>query len=778
MSTRPTVPQHVIDRQREASDPTSSAWVSANAGSGKTHVLTQRVIRLLLSGVDPSKILCLTFTKAAAANMATRVFDTLAKWTSLDDDALAKDIAAMEGRRPDARRLLRARRLFAAAPEPPGGLKVQTIHAFCTALLHQFPFEADVAARFDVMDDRATAELIDRLRLDVLQEAADRPDTPLGKALAQAIVSAADVTFADVVREAVADGDALRAWVDGAEGLEPALRQLSFALGAGPDDTPESIGELVFGEAHLPPGLWPSLIAALDETGGNATYQSARLRRALMESGQTRLDSYLEIFFSEDATLKLMTPRKNVVAKKFRDEYPDLGARIDAEQERLVPLYDRLRAVRLRDRTAALVRIAHEVLARYAREKDRAGLLDYDDLIDRTLKLLARGGSEWVMYKLDLGIDHVLIDEAQDTSPKQWEVVEHLTAEFTAGAGARAGTVRSIFAVGDEKQSIYSFQGAVPLRFGEMRSHFETRHRQSDLAFARVDFLYSFRSSPDVLGAVDEVFAQPNAYSGLSADNVRTVHEAVRSTAPGSVELWPLVEPEDRREVLAWDRPFDATSEHHPRARLAQRIAATIREWIARGEPVVATGKPMQPGDVLILVRQRGQLFEAIIRALKDAGVDVAGADRLVLTEHIAVMDLMSLAEALLLPDNDLALAEALKSPLFGFDDDQLFALAHGRGSSLRRALARKAADDPRFAETAARLDELATAAQRETPFAFFARLLGPQGGRRRFLARLGPEAADALDEFLALALEYGRQHVASLQGFIGWLRSTPPEIK
>ena len=382
------------------------------------------------------------------------------------------------------------------------------------------------------------------------------------------------------------------------------------------------------------------------------------------------------------------------------------------------------------------------------------------------------------MYKLDLGIDHVLIDEAQDTSAKQWEVIERLTAEFTAGEGARAGVRRSIFAVGDEKQSIYSFQGAAPHRFDEMRRHFRSAHAASGLAFEEIPFLASFRSAPDVLAAVDRVFARPEAFAGLAADPVPTVHEAVRRTAPGWVEIWPLVEPEERPPVEPWDAPFDATSEQSPRVKLARRIAATIDGWLKRGDIVAATGAPIRPGDILVLVRQRGPLFEAIIRALKDAKVEVAGADRMILTEHIAVMDLMSLADALLLPEDDLALAEALKSPLFGFDDEQLFALAHGREGSLRAALRQQAAGNPAFAEAAQALDALAEAARRETPFAFYARLLGAGGGRRKMLARLGPEAADALDEFLALALEYERRHTPSLQGFVGWLRATTPEVK
>jgi ATP-dependent helicase/nuclease subunit A len=386
-----------------------------------------------------------------------------------------------------------------------------------------------------------------------------------------------------------------------------------------------------------------------------------------------------------------------------------------------------------------------------------------------------------VHYKLDLGIDHLLIDEAQDTSLKQWEVIQRLVAEFTAGAGARGTIERSIFAVGDEKQSIFSFQGAAPRYFAEMRRRFEASHRDGGFGFAALDFKYSFRSAPVVLEAVDTVFGRPQAYEGLTADPVKTVHQAVRGRAAGLVEVWPLVEPDDRHEIEAWDAPFDTPSETAPVVKLARRIAARLKEWVGRewvGDADSGEVRLMRPGDVLVLVRQRGPLFEAVIRALKNAGIAVAGADRLLLTEHIAVMDLMVLADALLLPSDDLALATVLKTPLLGLSDDDLFVLAWNRSGTLRRALDRQAGSNSRFAAAAATLDRWAEVARREPPFAFYARVLGTDRGRARMLARLGPEAADALDEFLALALDYESRETPSLQGFVAWLRASTTEVK
>jgi ATP-dependent helicase/nuclease subunit A len=762
MSAPRVIPADLLRVQAEASDPAVSAWVAANAGSGKTHVLAQRVIRLLLDGVDPAKILCITFTKAAAANMANRVFDELRRWTTLDDAQLDAAIARISQIRPDALRRALARRLFALALETPGGLKVQTIHAFCTRLLHQFPFEANVAARFDVLDEAAEAQLLGEISLGVLLDAALAPEGPLGRALATAMAVAADQTFKDVVGEAIRKRAAVRAWIDDGGGIDAAIARLCGALGVTADDSTERVDNEITDGPLLPVSQWAAAAATLKRGSKSDREQAQRLTAALGATGSERADIYLQLFLTA-----ALEPRERVVTKAIESCNPQLAERLRAERARILALVERRKAVACRDRTAALITTADAVISRYQAAKDRRGLLDYDDLIDKALALLGEERAGWVHYKLDRGIDHVLIDEAQDTSPKQWEIIRRLTAEFFAGAGART-VRRTIFAVGDEKQSIFSFQGAAPREFEVMHRTFDALSKAVAHDFRYVRFRHSFRSGPNVLGAVDDVFARPEAFAGLSADAVKTVHESLPDAAPGVVEIWDTIKPKDKREIEAWDAPFDELTETSPQLRLATRIARNVRLWTQQGA---------RAGDVLVLVRQRGPLFEAIIRALKDAHVPVAGADRLVLTEHIAVMDLMVLADALLLPDDDLALATVLKSPLFGLDDGDLFEIAWGRKGSLRTALRAKAPAQPRFADAIRKLDRYAEWA-RQMPFAFYARVLGAEGGRKRFLARLGHEAEDALDEFLNLALEYERRETPSLQGFLAWLRTARTDVK
>ena len=757
-------PADATRAQVAAADPDRSVFVSANAGSGKTHVLVQRVINLLLRGEDPAKILCITFTKAAAANMATRVFDTLAEWTTLDDTALDARIAATTGKAPDAAQRATARRLFANALETPGGLKVQTIHAFCTRLLHQFPFEADVAARFDVLDDAATAQMLNELTLEVILEGAADPDGPLGQALANAITAAADITFKEVIAETIRERDMVTAWVTRAGGVPQAIAELTRSFGLDTGDSMQAVEAEYLTGSLIPQSEWPALMAALEQGSAADKKHREAIEAAHAAVGRPQIDSYLQVFCKADKT-----PRDRILTKALADKHPKWAERLRAEQDRVCALVTRELALRARDRSAALITVASAVIGRYRAEKERRGLLDYEDLIGKTLALFRETSAAWVLYKLDLGINHVLVDEAQDTSPQQWDIIKTIVAEFMPG-GARDNVRRTLFAVGDEKQSIFSFQGAAPQSFAAMREHFRKLHERSDTAFAEEKLHFSFRSAAEVLQAVDTVFRQPQAFQGLTAEAEWTVHQALPDAAPGEVEIWELTEPDPKdTSKEGWDAPFDTATETSPAIKLAGRVARSVKQWITRGT---------RPRDVLILVRQRGPFFEAVIRALKREEIEVAGADRLILTEHIAIMDLMVLGDALLLPDDDLALATVLKSPLFGLNDHQLYTLAYGRKGPLRSVLRAKAADDLLFADASRTLDELEDAARSLSPFAFYAHVLGARKGRAQILARLGIEASDPLDEFLNLALTYEQRETPSLQGFLNWVRAAQSEVK
>ncbi|OYX71964.1 MAG: double-strand break repair helicase AddA [Rhizobiales bacterium 32-66-11] len=761
-------------RQGEASHPQSSAWVSANAGSGKTHVLAQRVIRLLLSGTPPGRILCLTYTKAAAANMANRVLDILGRWVGLSDGELNAELVRIDDRPPNGDLRARARRLFAAALETPGGLKIQTIHAFCGGLLHRFPFEAGVAAGFSELDDAGRLDLMARIRAELIVEATGTPTGRLGQALSALIETLSDAGV-DALLEAAVDA---RALIEPLGGDADARRAaVARVLDVAPEETPERVRRHMLASPHLVRSEWASIAACLREGAKTDQALGEQLALAAVAGSEAEaLPAYLGVFLTDKYEPRAAS---RFLTKGLRGLYPELCERLDTEKERIVGLMDRLRAAETLARTDAALTLGAEACRRYAREKAQRGLLDFDDLIGRTAELLNRVPASWVHFKLDRGIDHVLVDEAQDTSPEQWKVVEGLIADFFSGEGAREGLTRTLFVVGDEKQSIFSFQGADPRTFGDMHARFAGAAGPKD--FRNVRLPHSFRSAPGVLEAVDRIFADEAARRGLTGDNAPPVHAAIRADAPSLVEVWPTTVPAPKPKVDDWRRPLDAVSADDPVNQLAQRIAAFVRAGIAERLAIPSReGRAMQARDVLVLVRRRGRLFEAVIRALKTAGpgVDVAGADRLVIADHIAALDLMALGDALLSPDDDLALACALKSPLFGFTDEDLIALCPPRAGRLGDELAGAAGRFPHWAVAAARLAQWRGEAPLLRPFDFYARVLGRDGGRRAMLARLGPEAADVLDEFMALARTYESTEPATLAGFLAFLRRGGAETK
>jgi ATP-dependent helicase/nuclease subunit A len=779
MNAPRAIPDLVRNTQGRAAEPEVSAFVSANAGAGKTHVLVQRVIRILLTNTPPEKILCITFTKAAAANMAERVFSTLSDWIGLDDTALDAKLRETGIAWPDGRLRKRARELFARALETPGGLKVQTIHALCTRLLQQFPFEANVPARFSVLDDRDQDEMIERASLAVLLDASTNPGSAVGKALTFAMTCAADVTFRAIVHEACLGDGAFRTFIDSAGSPERAIAGVTGALNAGSQPLVDIEADIVDGP-NLPSSHWNAIAQTFDGGGSQDNDQGERLRNAATQSGSAKVRAYLTVFLTSDNEW-----RKSLIGKPLGRLESGLMAALERETTRLPPLVERWRAAMIRERTDALIAIASEILKRYRAEKQERGLLDYDDLIDKTLAMLNRTAVGWVHYKLDRGIDHVLIDEAQDTSPKQWQIVERLVDEFASGRGVRDAMIRTIFAVGDEKQSIFSFQGAAPHEFDLRHRNFRRLFEGAGLKWdADIRLNYSFRSGRVILHSVDQVFNDPAIYRSIHTPEIGAPqHDALGDAAPGMIELWEMEAPQQRDDMEGWDAPFaplDAVSATSPEVKVARRTAETIKQLIENREMTGRAGarRPLKPGDVLILVRRRGRLFDAVIQALKHAGVAVAGADRLKLTEHIAIIDLMHLADALLMPQDDLALAVALKSPLFSLGENQLYELCYQRKGTLRAALAERASADLYFAEAHARLVACEEKVTQLKPFEFYSWLLGADGGRARMLKRLSHEANDAIDEFLELAFSFEQREVPSLQGFMAWLRAADTEIK
>ena len=754
-------------RQIEASRPHVSTWLAANAGSGKTRVLIDRVARLLLHGAMPERILCLTFTKAAATEMQNRLILRLGEWAMMDDLSLAEQLGRLgETQSLDSGKIARARTLFARAVETPGGLKIQTIHAFCSALLRRFPLEARVSPQFVEIEERAA----DLLQMEVVEDIADGPRSNLVEDLAAYL---SDPDFGAIANKIAANRERFLPARSRAE--------LCVALGLPPTANKDTLLAQVFtgGEDRI----LKCLVDALRD-GAETDRQAGRVLKDVTVPGLEALP-VLERFFLTGSSAQSPFSAKigHFPTKKLRALNDSLMASLEPFMQRVEAGRDARLALAAVDKSLALHSFADAFLQDYAYRKQMMGVLDFDDLILKTRALLNNPEvADWVLYRLDGGIDHILVDEAQDTSPGQWNIIDRLAHEFTSGLGARGDTKRTIFVVGDKKQSIYSFQGADPDGFNLMEREFGTRLANTQSRLNSLSLDHSFRSSPAVLRIVDMVFSASNGNAPLMGAGISTDtrHIAFRSDLPGRVDLWPVVESADSMDEMHWADPSDRTGIPHHTTVLAQRIAGFIRQGIEAGTTIPESGdrrRLIRPGDIMILVQRRSALFSEIIRACKAANLPIAGADRLRVGAELAVRDLTSLLRFLDMPRDDLSLAEALKSPLFGWTEQALFDLAHRRGerkplwSALRNHRKRNS-------ETLEVLKDLRNSIDFLRPYDLIERILTRHDGRRKLMARLGPEAEDGINALLGQALAFEKSEIPSLAGFLTWMETDNLEIK
>ena len=764
-----------LQPQIRASDPDASAFVTANAGTGKTWTLVARVARLLLRGADPAAILCVTYTKAAAAEMQTRLFDQLGRWAVATDKALKSALADLDEPVGD---LARARRLFARALETPGGLKIQTIHAFCETLLKRFPLEAGVSPTFQVLED-AEAQIVAAHARDRLATIAlDGPEAAVGRAYGHFSMVLDFRRFNEMFADFAARRGAIAAYAENPEWPADVWDRCGFDAPVDPEALEHAAVDAIDWGAWQ--GAAQALAASPSVTDAKRGQAMARLNEL---SGFAAM---WEVFSTIDGA-----PLKSVCTKQV-----DGGARawLEAEQARLAEVSRRAKAACIARDTCYVITLAAAYAALYAAEKAAIGALDFADLIEAVRRLLTeRADAAWVLYKLDGGIDHVLLDEAQDTAPQQWDILRDLTGEFFSGAGRPRRDVdapeRTVFVVGDEKQSIYSFQGARPERFDAEAQQYRGRIEGAGQAFVSVPLEESRRSTPGVLAFVDAVFADEYAAAGLGPGAHRPLrHRSLRDDPMfGAVDIWAQTESDPTDAVAEWWTPVDARAAETGVKKLARRIARTIKamidDQVAVYDKTEGADRPAAAGDFLVLVRRRNALFHEIIRALKREAVPSGGADRLALSEHIAFKDLMALGRFARFPTDDLTLAALLRSPLCDVSETSLFDLAHHRTTSLWAALNRRADEREEWRTARAFLAWARAEANVRPPFDFYARVLSRldergRSMRQRLLTRLGREAEDAIEAFLGEALGLERRRIHDLERFLDEMGRTDLVVK
>jgi ATP-dependent helicase/nuclease subunit A len=750
--------------QLAASDPRVSAFVAASAGSGKTKLLTDRLLRLFLAGTAPGKILCLTYTKAAAAEMAIRLNRRLGAWVVMGEADLAAQLWALDVV-PNADNMARARKIFGEVLDLPGGVKISTIHAFCQSLLRRFPLEAGLSPHFELADDSEANLLLREARELVLAESGQRD------AIHTLAAQVDEQGFAALVQKFAAEApeflDRLQK-----EGSGALAATQAATLGA-EDDGAKILYQAVTWRAEQPVrAAW----AAIAANGPPTAVKRAQAQLAWLSlppvQRAMRWNDWVGGLFGEN-------PYKMsyVMGAKLDNAQPWIGEALGREQIRILAVNDARKCAELAALNASLLNILAPILAKNGEEKALAARLGYSDLVMKTSQLLVDPGAAWVLYKLDGGIDHLLLDEVQDTAPEQWAIAGAIADEFFAGVGAREAA-RTIFAVGDEKQSIFSFQGADLASFDDNRSKFREKAVGAAQKFLDGRLSVSFRSTAPVLALVDAVFADGLARDGVVDEGESLVHGVSRAGQAGRVTLWPLTEAVEPDPVPAWAVPEGYKSGESAKTVLARQIAAHIKAELDTGRILPSRGTAVRAGDFLILVRRRDALFTAITAALKGSKIPVAGLDRMVLAAQPAVSDLLALCDALILPQDDLAFGQFLVSPLGGLSDESFMQLALGRKRRLVEVLFARAEEQDDWRQARDFYAALAAKTDFLTPHNLLAFALGPLGGRAKLLARLGEEAAEPIDELLSEALNAVTRGPPSMQHFLAGLRAQSGSIK
>lgn len=772
-------------KQMRAADPYSSAWVGASAGTGKTKVLTDRVLRLLLpreddsEGTAPHRILGITYTKAAANEMALRINETLGEWATHSEEQLEKELTKLTGHKPSPHMMREARSLFASVVDTPGGMKIMTIHSFCQSVLSRFPIEAGISPHSKVIEEVHAQELLTRARDRILGY--ENPEiNEAVKLIAQQIN---EEQFMTLINDMMSERQSLHHAITNPQELYNKLcRTLELKHGT----TLKSIQSEFSNDQNFAIGDLYECCKALAQ-GGKTDKESAINIQYWLDADAEKRTEFEAEYINSFLTKTDRKVKSRLATKAAVTALPDIVDIMTREALRVQAYLDDKNKVTTALLTKALLTIGKSILDTYTAIKEQIAALDYDDLIIKTNELLSRDGiSAWVMYKLDGGLDHILIDEAQDTNSEQWQIINNLAQDFFSGQSkADEYTERTLFVVGDEKQSIYSFQRAAPEKFAEMRQFFEQKIKNSNKKWTDESLNTSFRSTKSVLELVDTIFAGHKALSGLGKSPIQ--HISFRTRAKGQAglcELWPLFEPEVAEAEEPWTPPITIRDSLSAESRLASLIGDQIKNWLDTQEILESRGRPIEPRDILILVKSRNRFVEQIVRALKTRDIPLSGVDRMILSDELSIMDLTALAQFALLPDDDLTLATILKSPLIGFNEEQLYDLAIDRQGSLWKEIILRHQNDPALQDVHSYLDKLVRNAQSQHPFDFFSTILFTPcpadkiSGKRAMISRLGQDIEDPIDEFLGQCLNFEHEHTPDLQSFLLFHRQNTSALK
>ncbi|WP_341821376.1 UvrD-helicase domain-containing protein [Wolbachia endosymbiont (group A) of Myopa testacea] len=754
--------------RKNAINPNFSVWVNASAGTGKTKILIDRVLRLLLE--NKRNILCLTFTNAAANEMENRVHSILSKWAICSESVLIADLEQLDffpmssqcSTRENKDYLTRARRLFSELENL--GLTIQTIHAFCYKLISNFPIEAGIAPNCTLSECKELHSIIFNkvLHNETVQDNINLIATEIDENKLR------DLLYTLCIKRSISENDSeyIKDKLSAPDEIHDLqsettehIKRLAEILSEG-SKRDQSYSAMLYDWCDsTKPSVIPTSLPVI-QVADTGIQKKRSVDSSVTRWNDTKVENLVKVFLKSESNEKKSI--LSIATKGTLEKFRDAEQIIESVQNVVFTHIKDMNSYQIFKRTSSLLGIFKVYVDLYSSEKSKNALIDYNDIIGLATNLLSNPNyKDWILFNLDQKIDHILVDEAQDNSISQWKIITNLCDEFFAGNDEK----RTLFVVGDVKQSIYRFQGANPHLFNYMQQYFHTKTGGRDWISCQLE--KSFRSTPEVLMLVDRIFNNFRAEISFVDNEIK--HVPHRENDQGYIEIWPALPKCKEKEQRALQIPLTCRENYIITDRLlAQTIANRIHNWLNEGRILVAKDRHIEPRDIVILVRQRNVLVDYIISELKKANVPVVGRDYFRIMDYIAVQDLIALAEFLLLQANDLAFANALKSPLFNFTEDDLFNIAYDRKE---HSLWERIQDYSVVIYS--ELNYLINLSRIESPLALFTHIL--RTGKKKFAARLGLECFEVLDEFMNLVLQFENP---SLQAFVQWIKENNPEIK
>ncbi|MBO5946850.1 MAG: UvrD-helicase domain-containing protein [Alphaproteobacteria bacterium] len=725
-----------------AANPLENVWVQANAGTGKTSVLVQRLLRILFRTPDcgASGVLCLTYTNAGAGEMRNRILAALRDWATATDDELVDLLDGVAINRPATPGdIAHAREIFFKFIDAPEILKIKTIHGFCEEILHRFPIEAGLSPSWTLVSDSAQRLLLQ----DAFDNLINSPqnDGRIYDAFSHIVGRISETYLTDLL-------GILSAQYKQFFQISDIDKYRKYFI----DTTKKFLNLKNANVANFDPAALQKIIDLAQNDQNNAK-KPVKYLDDIVNLTKQYIDTTVDFEKYKTAYLTATGDKKSTVSKK---DY------LAAEQDRVYELNQYNANQMVFNDTVALFDLSAAFADEYARIKRARNLLDFEDLILYTRKLFSDSATMgWVLSQLDLSLSHILVDEAQDTSPAQWDILRQLAGDFFA-EGDTTQTPHSLFVVGDTKQSIYGFQGADPRAFALSRDAISEQVSENLRTIREIPLVQSFRSTAPVLKTVDKFFADAGVIdvSGF----VNNEHKCFRMSAPGAVELHKLTAKMETETTLL---------------QYIDGIADRIKSLIGSGK--------FAARDIMVLVQQRNPMASPLAIALKRRGIDVAGSDRIVLPNFPAVRDMLNLTRWCLNAADDYSLCCVLKSPVFYLTERDIFDLCKIKNNT-NQERKRTDPDAPPIMifevlkdvnpNVYSRLSDIKDWSANLAPYSFFERVLGTDNTRQKFISALGPQVIDPLAEFMTICLAYERTQPGTLHQFLKWFITGGSQIK